>query len=485
MELSRSVIKQFVDVTNDTVSPKNSNNTVYGEIVEINGGTYAKIDGSNTVTPVATTAKVKVGDRVVITLKNHTATVIGNTTDPSASSAKVSEIEGNVTKFETIVADKASIGELEAQIARIEELEAEYATIDTLIAKDAEIENLLAKTITAEEVAAKYASIETLEANYATVYELDAKYADIDDLSAAKARIDILDAKYAEIDTLYATKAEVGALNSTYANIDFSNIGDAAITRIFSDYGLIKDIAIDNGTITGELVGVTIKGDLIEGNTIKADKLVVLGNDGLYYKLNIEGGTFAEAEEVPTDSLHGSIITAKSITATKISVEDLVAFDATIGGFNITEDSIYSGVKESVDNGTRGIYLDNDGQVSFGDAFNFLKYYRTDDGSYKLEISASSILFGVNNKPIEDAIGEVVNDELKNIEIGGRNLIRNSNTLRFKDYYFSGPLVFTHDGDGNVEAVCGLIEVLVENNDVTVRTSATVTDDGAGNVTIT
>lgn len=32
---------------------------------------------------------------------------------------------------------------------------------------------------------------------------------------------------------------------------------------------------------------VTIKGDLIEGNTIVADKLVMKGDDGLFYKLNI------------------------------------------------------------------------------------------------------------------------------------------------------------------------------------------------------
>ena len=80
------------------------------------------------------------------------------------------------------------------------------------------------------------------------------------------------------------------------------------------------------------MVGVTIKGDLIEGNTIKADKLVVKGSDGLYYKLNVSAET-VETEQTDQNSLNGSIITAKSITATKISVEDLVAFDATIGGF--------------------------------------------------------------------------------------------------------------------------------------------------------
>lgn len=435
MELPRSVVQQFVDVTNTSTSSNNSDNTVYGEIVEINGGTYAKIDGSSMVTPVSTTAHVKVGDRVVVTLKNHTATVIGNTSDPSASGIKVLELEGNVTRFETIVADKASIGELIVQIARIDELEAEYAVIDELVAKDAEIENLLAEKITAEEVAARYVSVETLEANYATIYELDAKYASINELSAAVARIDILDANYAEIENLYATRAEIESLDVKYATIDFANIGDAAIKRIFSDYGLIKDIIVSNGTITGELVGVTIKGDLIEGNTIKADKLVVKGSDGLYYKLNIEAGA-VESEEVSKEELqnglHGTAIIAKTITAEKIAVDDLVAFDATIGGFNITNESLYSGVKESVNNNTRGVYLDREGQFAVGDSHNFMRYFKDTDGSYKLEISADSLVFSSNGKNVEDVI-----EEATDIKIGARNLIRNSETLIFKDYYFS------------------------------------------------
>ena len=89
--------------------------------------------------------------------------------------------------------------------------------------------------------------------------------------------------------------------------------------------------------------------------------------------------------------MNGSVITAKSITAEKVKVDDLVAFDATIGGFNITNSSIYSGAKESVTNTTRGIYLDKNGQISFGDADNYIRYYKASDGTYKLEISADNI----------------------------------------------------------------------------------------------
>jgi hypothetical protein len=58
-----------------------------------------------------------------------------------------------------------------------------------------------------------------------------------------------------------------------YANIDFSNIGEAAIEKLFSDSGIIGDLVMSDGKVTGTLVGVTIKGDLIEAGTVKADNL--------------------------------------------------------------------------------------------------------------------------------------------------------------------------------------------------------------------
>ena len=186
----------------------------------------------------------------------------------------------------------------------------------------------------------------------------------------------------------------------------------AAVEKLFTESGIIKDLVVSSGQITGELVGVTIKGDLIEGGTVVADKLVVKGSDGLYYKLNTDGST-VETEQTEYNSLNGSVITAKSITATKISVDDLVAFGATIGGFNITKTAIYSGVKSSVDNTTRGTYLDKEGQMTIGDANNFLKYYKDADGNYKLEVSAQSIKFSSSNTNLETALGETITKSIE------------------------------------------------------------------------
>ena len=152
---------------------------------------------------------------------------------------------------------------------------------------------------------------------------------------------------------------------------------------------------------------MTIKGDLIEGNTIVADKLVLRGSDGLYYKLNTNGKK-KKKEQTDYNSLKGSILQAKSVTAEKIDVHDLVAFDATIAGFKITDSALYSGAKDSAINGTRGIYLGKDGQVGFGDGHNYLRYFKDTDETWKLEISAASVEFS-SGSSIEDTINDMQN----------------------------------------------------------------------------
>lgn len=349
MSVSVDLISQFAKLTKEDKKSK-SESTVYGEAVEYNGRMYVRIDGSELLTPVETTADIANGERVTVLIKNHNATVTGNISSPSARTddvkdidAKVTEIGNKIADFDIVVADKVTIKEFDAQKARI----------DTLVSDNVKIN----QSLTAAE-----ADIDTIQAENVTITEnLEAVTADIENLKTGK-----------------------------FANIDFSNIGKPAIEHFFSQSGLIENVVVGEQTVTGKLVGVTISGDLIEGNTIVADKLVIKGDDGLYYKLNTDGVT-TEANQTDYNSINGQIIKAKSITASKISVTDLVAFGATIGGFNIGQNSIYSGVKESVDNSTRGIYMDKDGQIAIGDSENFIKYYVDQNGEGHLEISAQTV----------------------------------------------------------------------------------------------
>lgn len=380
MALSNDLISQFAKATKGT-SKSIKETVVYGTVQEDTG--FVKIDGSDILTPVTTSVVLSKDDRVTVMLKNHEAVVTGNMTSPAAQ-------EKQTVKMSELEADRARINILEVANVEVQNtLTAVNADIGTLKADNATIKGTLT-THTAK--------IGTLETNTATISGK---------LTAAEG----------EIAALKTGKLSASDIEGKYANIDLSNISKETMGQFYANSGLIQNVVISDSTITGKLVGVTISGDLIEGNTVKAEKLVIKGSDGLYYKLNTDGMT-TEAEQTDQNSLNGTVIKAKTITASKINVTDLVAFGATIGGFKISENSLYSGVKSSPSNTTKGIYLGSDGQLYFGDATNYLKYIVDANGNSKLQISADSILFGTSNKNLETALSDL-NNRVKVLEAKG------------------------------------------------------------------
>ena len=91
MELSSELISQFARITNDEPTV-NEGSTVYATYRLQGESAYVQIDGSDTITPVATTAGAKSGDRVTVLIKDHKAIVTGNLTDPSANKSTVEEM---------------------------------------------------------------------------------------------------------------------------------------------------------------------------------------------------------------------------------------------------------------------------------------------------------------------------------------------------------------------------------------------------------
>ena len=246
-------------------------------------------------------------------------------------------------------------------------------------------------------------------------------------------------------------KLKSDTLDTGYAKIDFSNIGIAAIEKLFTDSGIINDLIVNEGHITGELVGVTIKGDLIEAGTLVADKLVIKGSDGLYYKLNTTGET-VEAEQTIENSLNGSVITAKSITASKIQVTDLVAFGATIGGFDISNDSIHSHLKPDVDSPNNGLFLGSDGQMALGNDRNHIKYYKDENDNYILDVRLDKLYLGASQQTADQQIQGMVEISSNNLTSvfktsGGSNLLRNSVGYAGTDFWLTSGTITTNQND--------------------------------------
>ncbi len=245
-----------------------------------------------------------------------------------------------------------------------------------------QIERLSADLFTAKDAIVKRLKTEQVEAlmaelGYATVTEITGKLADFG----------------------YVTAGEIA---TKYARLDMVNINQAWVEDLLVKGSILADdITGVTGNFTKYLTGVRILGDLIEANTIKADTLILQGEDGIYRRLNIDalGQAVVDSDPKYNEKLDGSVLVAESVTADKIKVTDLTAFGATIGGFHITDDSIYSGVKSTVDNTTRGIYMDNDGQFAFGDSSNFMKFFKDANDVYRLathfmESTDEGIVFG-------------------------------------------------------------------------------------------
>lgn len=384
------------------------------------------INGSTSYITLPTTPSVKAGDKVTISatggttktmevtgqtgwgdslnLKVETLEAQSITTEKfeaaeayikslASDEATIEAIKAGTVTVDELVAEAVSAGTLDAETAKLVTLEAENGTFTNLISDaittktlDAEVANIVkldAGTVTAEALAADYASVKSLEAT-------DAK---IDELEAKAITTDKLDAEVANILNLETETATVDALNAKYADIDFANIGDASVKNFYATSGTIQYVTAETGEITKKLTAVEVDGDLITANTLKANSLIIQGADGLFYKLNTDGASITSSEVVQddTNSLDGSVIKAKSIVADHVSVSDLSAFNATIAGMHMTDGTLYSGTKQSVDNTTAGFYMDSLGQICFGDETNYIKFYQDAGGAWKLDMSSDTL----------------------------------------------------------------------------------------------
>lgn len=115
MKLSKDLISRFVKATHDS-SPRGEA-TVYGQVVRQGDSTFVKFDGSELLTPVQATADMKNNDRVMVLVKDHTATVIGNVSSPAARLDDVEEIR------------KLAVGEIDADRINVDDLSAICAAI--------------------------------------------------------------------------------------------------------------------------------------------------------------------------------------------------------------------------------------------------------------------------------------------------------------------------------------------------------------------
>lgn len=315
MKLSNDLISQFVKNTADKDTTKKET-TVYGTVVKQGSNIFAKLDGSELLTPVSSTTVVKNGERVTVMIKNHTAVITGNISSPSAQDSDVKEVGSKISEFEIIIAGKVSTTEFEAEKARINslvadnvlikdkltandatigKLETDYLAVNgKLTAAEADISNLKTKKLDAEIANITYATIANLEATNIKVNNLESTYGDFKDLvteklTASEAEITDLKTKKLDAESAELLYAKIGDFTAINGKVEFLEAGILKVNTLLSgnitagstDTIVLnaRNTTIENALIKSAMVE-SLAFDKITGIDINTTKLTVHSNDG-------------------------------------------------------------------------------------------------------------------------------------------------------------------------------------------------------------
>lgn len=425
--------------------------TTTGKVVSISDGiAYVQFVGSDIATPIQnSTVTVSTGDTVEVQVSHSDTHIVGNRSDVAASSAVVESTSQAVAKTEADITDlnklvniqgnelnilnsdldiqESSITAIESNISIIESdisaINSDISTINsdiTTINSTVETQNSNISTINSNirtlnstvdtqgsSISTINSDIESIESNISTIDStIETQGSDITILNSAftiqngeltglsSIITNDLDAEYVKTETLEADYAEIDLANVMTLTTVVTVVKDLLTAGNI----LSTDVTSTSGSFTHYLTGVKIVGDLIVANTLKADTIILTGTDGLYYQLNANSlgiETVALDQETYSTALDGSTIVESSITAQKISVEDLVAFGATIGGFLITNHTIKSTNNKIVLNDNGSFHL---GEVGGGIAYNA--------DTNVLGISGDTVLIGSDE--VSRSLGETV-----------------------------------------------------------------------------
>lgn len=424
MGLTSDLISEFVKITNDKKEVKKET-TVYATIVEHDGKTYAKLDGSDRLTPISTTADANDGERVTVMIKNHTAMVTGNISSPAArtddvkdAAAGVAEVGNKITEMEIAIADKVDTKQLNAEKARIDVLQSEnvtiknelsaqkgsiaeleadnatinnkltaneasitklqtekldaeiadltYATISELDATNANLHNLESTygefaSLTAEQLEAMEAAIAKLEAGEITVDQLKAIFATIEQLNAEKARIDDLEAEVGDIDTLIFGSATGETIQTSFANAVIAQLGNAQIKS-----AMIESMAADKIT-SGDIITNNVRVVSEDGKLLISDETIQI-SDNTRVRVQIGKDAAGDYSINIWDAEGNLMFSEGGITDSAIKEaiirNDMVSDTANIAAHKLDIDSLFEEINGSAKTikATR-IYLDDKGQT--------------------------------------------------------------------------------------------------------------------------
>lgn len=443
MALSTDLISQFAKITKDDTKTRHET-IVYGKAIVEGDNVFAQIDGSEIWTPVSTTIAIKstdkeAGERVNILIKDHVATIIGNTSSPAAQAKDVADVNDKIVIYDTIVAE---------QVVIKEELRANKASIDTLEADNVTIKN----TLNANQATIKQLQTEKLDASYATITD-----ARIEELSATAATINSLQANVADIETLIFGSATGTTIHTSFSNSVIAQLGDAQIKS-----AMIESVSASKIT-SGDIITNNVRVLSENGQLLISDETMQI-SDGTRVRVQI-GKDAANDYSINIWDDDGKLMFSKggitdSAIKDAIIRNDMVSDTANIHASKLDIDSLFEEINDSTNTikSTR-IYLDDKKQTldlafkslsttvtsqgetitSQGTAISAIqgqitnKIWQQDINTAKSEMSTQYSTLEQNLDSFKTTVGNTYSTkaDLNSLEIGGRNLAaKTSDTWR-------------------------------------------------------
>lgn len=200
-------------------------------------------------------------------------------------------------------------------------------------------------------------------------------------------------------------------------------------------YGLYADNVYLNGTIvsnSGTIGGFNITTNALSNGAWGTDKSVLMctGTD----TAKSVGGSSAISGWCFTAGSKFGVTTNGDLYASNANISGTInASKGTIGGFNITDNSLYTGSKSSFDNEQYGIFMDKDGQVIFGNSDNYLKYYKNDNQNFKIDIRTDLLSFTDSSIRLGEYYKSQIIDDLSQFQ--SNYVIISPNQFRIRAIY--------------------------------------------------
>lgn len=458
MSIDRSILSEFIKATNDNKETKQTQ--IYGTVVTKGNTKCVKIDGSEIVTPVRSITDIKDEERVIVSIKDHMATVTGNMTNPSVGNDRVESAEGKIDRFDYLFAGNITAENIAADSITADKILAGSITTDKLMA-----ESIIADKIAANAIESKHIKADTIESSHIKANTIESDHIQSNTINSNHINSNTINSDHIVAGSITSENIATGTITAGSGIIAEGAIGSAQISSL--DVAKLESGTIDTSKIyiAGADGHLQLKGNrlqVFDGLGDRAVERVSVGDvngDGSKFGLRVRG---ADGETILLDEngVTSEGITDGSITNNKISD------DANIDGAKLNINSVVSkinedgtevikGTKISV-NGTNlesKLYTIESTQSAQGDTItqNTSKItanekaiaLKVDTQTYTTDKENMTSQLTKNTSSIKALQNEIslkvestdITNAINNIQVGGRNFILNSNFIFGVEYW--------------------------------------------------